>query len=395
MITNRAIKKNINRQRIWGLVLVATVIVFAFFIWPATRALWRATLFSLELQTNNKYKYLKQVTNEPVRETASIQSQGRILTADVWRPNDNRRHAAAIISLGVDLPKNGDQIVRFGSQLARIGFVAVAVDIPELLETRYTSKTAEDLVNIFKFTQNLPNVDSKRVGFTSFCTGAGLSLLAAEDKRIAKDVYFINTATVLFDLYTLSRDITTKTINDVPEPYSWLPNLKSWQVLTGEFVDYLPDIAERQLLTEILMGRVKPGKDQMAQLSQDGQSIFEYLTNKDVSKSKELWEALPEAGREKLALESPKTKIKELRAKTFVLVDGYDTYNPHTESLALAESLPRDQVVLTELKLFDHRRFNKSSSRTETAQQFTKLVWHITQVLLHTRPWETSAIGNL
>lgn len=373
---------------------MAAVIVFAFFIWPATRALWRATLFSLELQTNNKYKYLKQVTNEPIKVTASIQSQGRVLSADVWRPNDNRRHAAAIISLGVDLPKNDDQVVRLGSQLARIGFVAVAVDIPELLDRRYTYKTAEDLVNIFKFAQNLPYVDSKRVGFTSFCTGAGLSLLAAEDGRIAKDVYFINTATVLFDLYTLSRDITTKTINDVPEPYSWLPNPKSWQVLTGEFVDYLPDIAERQLLTEILMGRVKPGKDQMARLSQDGRAIFQYLTNNDISRSVELWEALPEAGRAKLALESPSTKIGRLRAKTFVLVDGYDTYNPHTQSLDLARSLPRDQVILTELKLFDHRRFNTSASRYETAVQFTKLVWHITQVLLHARPWETSAIGN-
>lgn len=374
------------------LVLAIVFIVSAFFIWPATRAIWRATLFSLELQTNNKYKYLKRVTKEPVRETTALESQGRVLAADVWRPNDNRRHSAAIISLGVDLPKNDDQVVRLANQLARIGFVAVAVDVPELLQTRYTYKTAEDIVNIFKFTQNLPNVDSKRVGFTSFCIGAALSILAAEDPRIAEEVHFINTATVLFNLYTLSRDITTRTVNDAPEPYAWNPDVKSWQVLIGEFVDYLPHNAEKQLLTDILMGRVRPDKDQLARLSPDGQSIFQYLTNKDISRSKELWEALPEAGREKLALESPKTKIGELRTKTFVLVDGYDTYNPHTESLALAESLPRDQAVLTELKLFDHRRFNKSSSRTETAAQFTRLVWHITQVLLHARPWETSVM---
>lgn len=392
MLTKWITKKKISKRWIWALVFISAILVLTFFIWPTTRALWRATLFSLELQSNNKYKLLKKVTKEPVRESTLIESHGRLLAADVWRPNDNQRHAAAIISLGVDLPRNDDQIVRLGSQLARIGFVAVAADIPELMETRYTYKSAEDLVNIFKFTQNLPNVDSSRVGFTSFCIGAALSILAAEDPRIAEDVHFINTATVLFNLYTLSRDITTRRVNDAPEPYVWNPDVKSWQVLVGEFVDYLPDNAEKQLLTDILMGRVRPDKDQLARLSPDGRLILQYLGNKDVSRPKELWEALPEEGRKNLDLLSPSTHIGNLRTKTFVLVDGYDTYNPHTQSLDLVKALPRDQAVLTELKLFDHKRFNKSSSRVETAQQFTKLVWHITQVLLHARPWETSAI---
>lgn len=357
--------------------LISIVLCAIFLASPLFQSFYHATLFSLEFLPNNKFKPLNAISKEPLVDTVTIPSGDRSLTLDIWRPDDIKKHPAAIVAYGVDISSLNPETIKLSNALARLGYVVVLPNVPGLLETRYTLDEVKDFITIFNFTrEQLAYVDSKKVGFLSFCIGSSVAVLASEDARIADNVHYISVIAIVFDIFTLSRDVSTEQANDAQPVYSWNPHPKTRQVLYTEFADFLPKDEQEKLL-QALNSSTPPSKEELELFSTEAQNMYRYLTNKDPQQSKELWDMLSQGARDKLAQLSPKTNIDQLRAKTFVMMYGRDRYLPHTESLQLVNSLPKDQVVATDLILFDHDKFVAPKNFFEGVSLAVKLIRHV------------------
>jgi dienelactone hydrolase len=259
-------------------------------------------------------------------------------------------------------------------------------DIDDLLNTRYKPEEADDFVNIFNYVKEHKNVDQSRIGFIGFCLGSSVALLAAENPQIANEVSFVSTAALLYDLKTLSRDAMTETVFDASPPHQWTPDPKTKQVVITEFTDYLPDPQEHQLISEALLNEDSLTAEEISNLSLDAHAIYNYLHNKNPEQSAMLWEMLPQGGKERLAKLSPKTKIENLKAKTFI-IPGNEKYLPSTEAENLAKDLPENQVVFSNVNSFAHTEFVFGNSLSEKARDSARLITHLTKFILHTKPF--------
>lgn len=371
------------------------LVIFVFFALILTfsspgQAVTKAALFSLEFLPVNKFKPLSIMSQKPLKEETAIISNGRILKANILRPKDNRKHPAAIIVIGVDTTKDDPSVEKVAEALSRLGFVAIAADIPDLLKTTYDETTPQDFVSIFKFAEAKPYVDPKRIGFVGFCLGSSLAVLAAEDSTISNNVYFVSSSEILFDLYTVSRDVSTKSINNVDSPYPWQPHPKTKAALFSTFLNYLPDQKERATIFSALENNTPLSDYDMLKISSSGKKIYRYLSNEDPSKSKALWDQLPQSGREKLTKMSPKTNIGNLRAKIFITT-GREVYLPHTESRDLANSIPKKQREVTVLRNFEHDKLVRLPFKIDALLESIKLISHVTKVFLYTRPYVSTS----
>lgn len=353
--------------------IIFLILAAAFLISPWGRAGIGAGMFLLQIIPGNKFKPLEILTGEPTVAEVTIVSQGRTIRADVWKPKANRRYPAAIVAYGTDVPKDQSELAALAKSLASMGSVVLVPNVPELLQTRYVANEVEDFVNLFLYLKNQPYVDVEKIGYVSFCIGSSLSLLAAEDERIANDVDFILVKSVYVDTYAITRDTVTRTLNDAPVANFWQPQEKLRQVVIVEMTDFIGDADDRELARQSLLNRKSLSEVQAALLASDAQAIYQYLANTDPVKSRELWEKIPEPVLAKIDKVSPIVNMDKLKAKVFIMAATSDIYLPYTESLKLYNLLPKDQVEIEEVGFLNESGLNPMVSRRELLEQGWKL----------------------
>lgn len=352
------------------LLLAALVFIFRFQI----KAGLDSSLLLLQLIPGNTFAPLTFLTKAPIVEEVSIESGGRQIKADIWRPkDDNKRRPAAILAYGTDVPKNKPELRVLAESFSRLGFVVLVPDIGELLQTRYVESEVEDFVNLFQFLKNQSYVDTQKVGYVSFCIGSSLALLASEDDKIAKDVDFIFVKSVYVDAYAITRDTVTRTLNDAPVANFWQPQEKLRFVVIFEMTDFAADGGQKKLIRESLLGRVPLNQNQIDSLDIDSEAIYNYLANTDPAKSKDLWDKIPQSILREIEKVSPIVNVDKLRAKVFIMAATSDIYLPYTESLKLFKLLPPNRVEIEEVGFLDESGLNPMVTRKELLQQGWKL----------------------
>lgn len=337
-------------KRLGFAILITILLILAS---PWGRAGVKSGLLLLELAPKNKFKPLSVLTFQPQVEEVDIVSGGRVIKADIWKPRGNSKRPAAIIAYGIDIPKDKEELVKLAGIFARLGFVVLVPNVPELLETRYVESEVEDFINIFQYLKSKPYVDTQKMGFVSFCIGSSLALLAAEDVRIVQDVRFIFVKSVYVDTFAITRDTMTRTLSDARVPNFWQPQEKLRLVVIREMTDFVQDGQEKALMREALISRKPLSQGEVNKFSLESQAMYNYLANENYTKAKEFWEQLPASIRAKIDKVSPIVNIDRVKAKVFILAATSDIYLPYTESEKLYKLLPKERVKMVEAGYLD------------------------------------------
>ena len=196
-------------------------------------------------------------------------------------------------------------------------------------------------------------VPQGRVGIAGFSYGAGPVLLAALEPDIRDKVDFVVTLGGYYNLHTIVTYFTTgyfKTEPDgdwqylQPSPYNkWVFTLSN-----ADLVEHRGDRASlRTLAHESLEYGDAASAVSSANLAPDAQAFHRLITNEDPNRVPELIQQLPASILVELEGLNPASRdLTNLQAEVILVHGRSDTMTPYSESLALAQALPPEQVRL-------------------------------------------------
>jgi len=220
-------------------------------------------------------------------------------------------YANAATARGIDEPAVG----RFLAGLARVGFVAIAPELPTVRDGEVTPATIDALVAV-------AHAAGPHVSLVGASTGAGLAILAAGDSGLAHRVDSVLAIAPYASLERILRLATTGYYGDRP-------------------FDAAPLVARATVRSLLACA---PGDPAVPALVQ----------NRDPERFDALYAALDPSTRELVEEVSPASRIARVSAPVELLADPSDAFFPVEEARALARA--GGDVRLTVTPALEHVR---------------------------------------
>ena len=359
-------------------VLILILLIFSLTPWGKVFA--KSVLLIPQIWTGFPVKPLNFVTKQPYinEELIAIDGDGRPIRADIYRPSDSNKHPTAIfVMMGIN--PSDKLVVDYAKSFARVGFAIVVPRIDGFLEGRLNVQQVNELVLLFENIRNKEFTNKDKIGFIGICAGGSYSLLAAQNPDISENVAYILTVSPYYDLNTSALQILSQKKNNGELKEEWIPSKQVEEGLDEIFLSSLNDTGEREKIRQLLK-EIGKNDQEIEPLSPDGQKIYSFLTNRDSGEFETLWQALPNKTKETAIELSPKTNIKKLNAKEFILNDPRDTFIPSSESINLKDNL--SDVEYIKLDLLEHSQLTRRLPRLKSIQEVTKLFVFVYKVLL-------------
>lgn len=354
---------------------VAIVILFfvAIFYFPFP-AVGKTILLASEVIPQFPVKPMKFLTRAPIVETVKIKTSKGEIAADLYRPRDKRKHPAAIFTLGIAIDKDNLEVRRISEALARLGFVVLTPDLPDFMSGMVWTDSVDSLISSVQYLDKQDFVDKQKIGFAGFCVGSSVSMVAAEDPKIADKVSFIAAIAPYYDLITLSQYVVTKQIISANGTSTfWNPNSLSVETVRKGFINFVIDEKERQMLLDHFFKNKEISQGDLVGLDRETRIIYDYLGNTDPSRAGGIMESSSKESKELLKYLSPGEKIGNLKAKVFILNDSHDTFVPKVETQKFTLALPKGQISYKEIDSFEHVNPKNKLPRWAAAKQFYNL----------------------
>jgi cephalosporin-C deacetylase-like acetyl esterase len=205
----------------------------------------------------------------------------RTIHSTVYVPESPGRHPGILLVHGW-LPR-GDrapEVIRFGQALARAGHVVLVPRLEPLIAAVVEADDVRALVVGGQILKDRPEVDPNRLAVFGVCLGATMALAAAAQP----DMPPLREATVInayYDVVELLQGVTTQTAYVDGRLVPWKP---------GPQVEHVVKVNARVL------------SQQSAEAAKALDAVF---ANRDPSRVRALWEAVPPASRARLEVASP------------------------------------------------------------------------------------------
>ncbi len=295
---------------------------------------------------------LKKRTPAPVRRLLAYTVQGRGYQGDLYIPGEPPRAGIVLVPGAAERGKDDPRLVDFATTLARVRFLVLVPDLPNLRALKVRAEDAQGVADAFSHLLSRIEFPRRgRDGIGAFSYAVGPAVLAALDPAIRERVDFVLGVGGYYDLH---RVITFFTTGYFLKDGRWRylkPNRYGKWVFVLSNADLLPDPADRE--TFHLMGERKLTDPQAAvddlavRLTAEGRALLKLLENRDPARAPALIANLPAAIRAELdALNLAKRDLSRLRARLILLHGTDDNIIPHTESVALAAAAPRAELFL-------------------------------------------------
>ena len=298
-------------------------------------------------------------SKETIRHEVHYQSSDGTTVADVYRPNDDRQHAAVVLFLGANAAGRDDEdVVNLGHALAGAGYVVMFHWSPTMaLKANIEPAETGNLVWAYQYLAEREYVDPDRVGLGGFCVGASFALVAAADPRIQDEVYFVNAFGPYYNAETLLLQAASRSVEYDGERTPWNVDKLTLRVLANELIETLEDPADVDALTRRYMNNQALTPEELAALSPAATNITRLLDGTTPGEAQAIYAALPERFRSDLAAISPSFHVDDIRARLLVMHDRNDRLVPAAESRRLlAATEDRGDVRYTEVLAFEHVR---------------------------------------
>ena len=372
---------------IWAIL----VLIVAVIITPWGRAFYKTLIILPEFIPNSPIKTANLLTRKPIIKEVEFKSEDRTIYADIWYPNSQGKHPAAVLSLGVDIDRKDERAQKLANVFARSGIITLVPNIPSLGRRRVLAEAKNDLVTSFEYAKSLQNTKQDKVGFIGFCVSGGLALLAAEEPKIADEVKFTVSVNPYYDLSSLYKNITLRQIKDNDETIPWNLNSKTVEIYNRETIGLLENKRDQDILNDHLtlidQSQLETGdfdplsQNELSQLSKEAKFTYEVLTNKNPDKVSYYLENVNQAQKNFLKEVSPSTNINNLKAKSFILMDKNNIYIPYTEAKMLHKALGVKEHLFVETKILPAGNLAKSLSLKDYLSETIKIFRFVYSVL--------------
>jgi dienelactone hydrolase len=293
----------------------------------------------------------------PTKTKVTVTGRGRIVHADLYRPDRLGRQFPLLLVHGVNPSgKDDEQLVLLAKDLARAGFLVLVPDLEGVKTLRFRITDAEDIVQSFLYLVGLEHAGT-RGGMMGISCGAGPMLLASADPRIRNKISVVATVGAYYDLRNvLSFALTGAYEYGGHRGYVRPESSLRW-LLAYKNLDLLRSSDDREKFRTIIEKRnryeIAAAESLSKSLGSEGRALYAFLVNTDQERFAPLYENLPLPVREYVYQLSPSRAMKYITA-SFIITHGIDDYSvPYTESMRLADAVVgRDRVRLALIPQF-------------------------------------------
>jgi len=343
----------------------------------AARAHVRTIGFAIRLLPMLPSPPIDLLTRAPVIENVRYETAGGAVATELYRPPGRGPYPAVLICLGV-VPFGVDhpQVPRLMEALARFGFVALIHWSPAMRDRRLVPEDKSHIAAAYEYLLWRPEVDATKSGLFGTCVGGSFALVAAAEPAIRNNVAFVGAFAPYASMWTLLRDIASRTrSNDgVIEPWAVDP-------LTHDvFIRSVTDALEPREAAHLRDACSRGATVDPRELSVDGGAVHRLLTAPGREAAEIALRQLPRALRERLVAMSPLQCVDEISAPVIMIGhDRDDAVIPVGESRRLALALSgRVGAKYTEYAMFEHadptkRRLTPMSLVTELRRFYLSL----------------------
>jgi dienelactone hydrolase len=279
----------------------------------------------------------------PAKTKVTIQSRGRIIHADLYRPHRHGRLFPLLLVHGEHSSgKDEEHLVLLANNLARAGFLVLAPDLEGVKALRIRITDAEDILQSFLYLSKAEHA-GPRGGMMGIGFGAGPMLLASAEPRIRDKVGVVATVGGYYDLRNVLSFILTGVYEYGGHRGYVRPDASLRWMLAYKNLDLLRSSDDREKLRKIIEKRnqyeIAAAESLALSLGPEGRAFHDFLANTDQDRFAPLYENLPLPVREYLYQLSPARAIKYITAP-FIITHGIDDYSvPYTESMRLADAV--------------------------------------------------------
>ena len=297
---------------------------------------------------------LKDQTPLPKRRAIDFNVEGRAYQGDLYLSSQKTRAGIVLVPGVVPRGKDDRRIVALAQTLARLQFAVLVPDLHGPRHYRVRAHDVREVADAFRHLRSREDlVPLGRVGIAGFSYGAGPVLLAALEPEIRDEVGFVVTLGGYYNLHTIVTYFTTgyfKTKTDGDWQYLQPSPYNKW-VFTLSNADLVERREDRASLRTLAFEGLEYGETAFtvssANLAPDAQAFHRLITNEDPNRVPELIQQLPTSILIELEGLNPASRdLTTLRAEAILVHGRSDTIIPYSESLALAQALPPEQVKL-------------------------------------------------
>jgi len=298
-------------------------------------------------------------TPRPSRESVSYTMRDKERAADLYLSPQGARGGIVLIPGVVARGRRDARVIAVATTLARLDFTVLVPDMPGLRRSWLRSSDVQDVADAFKWLASCPTLAPPgHVGIAGFSYGAGPTLLAAIQPDIRDKVNFVLAVGGYYSLENLVTYITTgyyravrhaDTVTPVmdrrlPHPYSEVAFIRSNLHLLDRSADrdFFGDY-----VAYITGNRVDENEPIPVNLAPDARALYELISNHQPAQVPTLLAKLSVRMRSELQGINPAVHdLSRLRADVILLHGRGDNMIPYTESVALADALPKTRVQL-------------------------------------------------
>lgn len=313
---------------------------------------YEATLVLADIAAGEGPSRLKSITPAPSLKEISYHMDGRAYVADLYQSGEKPRAALVLIHGFVPQGKDDPRLQAFAKTLARARFTVLVPDMVSFRQQEVNAEDTQDIADAVAFLVQYPKwAPNGQAGIGAFSLGVGPAILAAMQSDIRRRVSFILGVAGYYDLMeTLTYVLTGYYYAKGQWCYREPNRYGKWIVLLS-YLDQIDDPKDREHLRRIARQKLtdlnSKVKEIASQLGAQGRAVYDFVTNEDPQRVEELMTRLPqEVVDEVRALNLATKNLSEPKAQVILVHGRDDTVIPYTQSIALAEALPADQVRL-------------------------------------------------
>lgn len=313
------------------LLLLLVILLFGVIFHKQLATHIKITLFITEEFPQIPIKPLGLVSLQPFHEKVTLDSSNGKIVGDLFIPVSSDKKPALIVAMGVKTaPKDKPLLIKFSETLASLGYVVFWPRLEVLDRGESLPEEPETFIESFEYVKSLESVDPERISYVGFSAGSSTAFVASTDSQIADEIHGLVFFGGHFDIFEYLLALATKTIKMDESVIPWDPDLDATNHAKG--------------LLEV------KGADKVLK-------IFEA---KEASEAATLLNLAPEDEILGLKRYSPREKLKQFKARLFILHDKSDTLVPYVESVKLYQALAKDQLGAYHISdLFDHVQPNR------------------------------------
>ncbi|MEW5792314.1 MAG: alpha/beta hydrolase [Pseudomonadota bacterium] len=296
---------------------------------------------------------LQASTPPPRRVAVAYAVAGRSHRADLYLPTDGPPQAGIVLVPGiVPLGNEDPRLVALATTLARARFAVLTPSMPSFRDLHVQPGNVREVADAFAYLASRPELaPDGRAGMGALSYAVGLAVLGALEPDIRDRVRFILGIGGYYDLISAITYFTTG-YRSVGDRWTYLkPDEYGTLVFAMSSIPYLQNLQDRAVLDRMVQLRLKNPQADIAalapRLGPEGRAVYDLLTNSDPRRTPALIARLPPKFLAVIdALSLHNKDLGHLRARLLLVHGMDDNLIPYTESIRLAQAMPRGQARL-------------------------------------------------